>query len=227
MTSPLAPALQAVDLSRRFGRQWAVRRVSASFAPGTVTALVGDNGAGKSTLLSLLAGLLRPDEGHVTVMGVETAGFHPPELRRQIAHLGHAPFVYTDLSGRENVAFFERLYAKSAPVDLLKRVGLAEAADRPARTYSRGMLQRLALARVVLQDAPIWLLDEPTTGLDVHGLALLRELLATARAAGRTLVAITHDLDALGPIDQMLRLTRGRSEPSRAGTAPSAAGGGA
>lgn len=203
--------LRAVDLSRRFGRQWAVRHVSATFEAGTVTALVGDNGAGKSTLLSLLAGLLRPDEGHVAIMGVETAGFHAPELRRQIAHLGHAPFIYTDLSGRENIAFFERLYARRAPADLLKRVGLAEAADRPARTYSRGMLQRLALARVVLQDAPIWLLDEPTTGLDVHGLALLRELLATARSAGRTLVAITHDLEALGPIDQMLRLTRGRT----------------
>jgi heme ABC exporter ATP-binding subunit CcmA len=208
MSAPLA----AVDLSRRFGRQWAVRRVSATFEAGSVTALVGDNGAGKSTLLSLLAGLLRPDEGHVQVMGAGAAGFLPVELRRQIAHLGHLPFVYTDLTGRENVAFFERLYGCKAPRDLLERVGLADAADRPARGYSRGMVQRLALARIVLQDAPIWLLDEPTTGLDVHGLALLRDLLASARRAGRTLVAITHDLEALGPIDQMIRLIRGRSE---------------
>lgn len=208
MTTPLV----AVDLSRRFGRQWAVRRVSARFEAGTVTALLGDNGAGKSTLLSLLAGLQRPDEGHVNIMGTSAAGFLPVELRRQIAHLGHLPFVYTDLTGRENVAFFERLYDRKAPPDLLARVGLAEAADRPARGYSRGMVQRLALARIVLQDAPIWLLDEPTTGLDVHGLALLRDLLAGARKAGRTLIAITHDLEALGPIDQMLCLNRGRPQ---------------
>lgn len=212
MNAPLA----AVDVSRRFGRQWAVRKVSATFAAGTVTALVGDNGAGKSTLLSMLAGLMRPDEGHVMVMGQPVVGFLPPTLRRQIAHLGHAPFVYPDLTGRENVIFFERLYDRQAPPDLLAKVGLAEAADRPVRGYSRGMVQRLALSRVVLQDAPIWLLDEPTTGLDVHGLALLRELLGAAKAAGKTLVAITHDLDALGPIDQMIRLHRGRlpTQPS-------------
>jgi heme ABC exporter ATP-binding subunit CcmA len=194
---------------------WAVRRVTHRFEPGTLTALLGDNGAGKSTLLSLLAGLLRPDEGQVEVFGTPCVGFLPTELRRNIAYLGHQPFVYPDLTGRENIRFFEDLHSRPAIPDaasLLARLALSDAADRPVRTYSRGMVQRLALGRIVLQDAPIWLLDEPTTGLDHHGLALLRDLLAAAVAYGRTIVAVTHDLTALGPVNATLRLTRGRLE---------------
>ncbi len=214
--SDIAP-LAVVDVSRRYGRSWAVRRVSLRFEPGTATALLGDNGAGKSTLLQMCAGLLRPTEGHIEIDGAPMHGFFPADIRERVGYLGHLPFVYPDLTGRENLAFFARLFGKSAATHdtLLSSVGLAHAADRPARTYSRGMTQRLALARMVLQDAPIWLLDEPTTGLDVHGLALLRDLLADATRRGRTILAVTHDLASLGDIPRVIRLHGGRLAEDR------------
>jgi len=207
--------LAAVGLSRSFGRSWAVRRVSVELSAGTLTALTGDNGAGKSTLLALLAGLLRPSEGEVMVFGEAFNGFFPTDIRERLGFLGHLPFVYPDLSGRENLAFFRGLYgvdASRAPTDdaLLAEVGLSDAAHRLARTYSRGMTQRLALARMLLQDAPIWLLDEPSTGLDAAGQALLARVLAEARARGRCVVAVTHDLAPLGQIDREVRLRGGR-----------------
>jgi heme exporter protein A len=211
------PPLAVVDVSRRFGRSWALRRVSLTFPQGTATALLGDNGAGKSTLLQICAGLQRPTEGHVEIHGVALRGFFPAESRAEIAYLGHLPFVYPDLTGRENLAFFRRLFGvegTTTDATLLERVGLTHAADRPARTYSRGMTQRLALARMILQDAPIWLLDEPTTGLDAHGLALLRKVLADATARGRTLIAVTHDLESLGPMTRTVRLHGGRLQAS-------------
>lgn len=207
--------LAARDLSRSFGRSWAVRRVSVEMHAGTLTALTGDNGAGKSTLLGLLAGLLRPSEGQVAVFGEAFSGFFPADIRERVGFLGHLPFVYPDLSGRENLAFFRGLYrvdpAKAATDDaLLAEVGLTDASHRLARTYSRGMTQRLALARMLLQDAPIWLLDEPSTGLDAAGQALLSRVLAEAKARGRCVVAVTHDLAPLGQIDREVRLRGGR-----------------
>lgn len=207
--------LAARDLSRSFGRSWAVRRVSVEMHAGTLTALTGDNGAGKSTLLGLLAGLLRPSEGQVAVFGEPFSGFFPADIRERVGFLGHLPFVYPDLSGRENLAFFRGLYRVDpsvAPSDdaLLAEVGLTDAAHRLARTYSRGMTQRLALARMLLQDAPIWLLDEPSTGLDAAGQVLLSRVLAAARARGRCVVAVTHDLGPLGQIDREVRLRGGR-----------------
>lgn len=205
--------LAARDVSRSFGRSWALRRVTVELSASTLTALVGDNGAGKSTLLQMFAGLVRPVEGSVEVFGEQFAGFLPADIRAQMGFLGHAPFVYPDLSGRENLRFFHRLYGvPDAGGDdaLLERVGLRDARDKLVRNYSRGMTQRLALARLLLQDPPIWLLDEPSTGLDANGMALLEQLLDEARGRGRCVLAVTHDLGVLGRVDREVRLRNGR-----------------
>jgi len=209
------PVLEVVDVSRRYGRRWALRHVTLGFGPATVTAVLGDNGAGKSTLLQILAGLLRPNEGEVYAFGEAVGGLPPRDVRERVAVLMHQPGVYPDLTGRENLRFYARLHGQphdGAALDAwLGRVGLADAADRPVRTYSRGMIQRLALARIILQDAEVWLLDEPTTGLDASGVALLASVLAEARARGKTVVAVTHDLPALGAaVDRVVRLSGGR-----------------
>jgi len=211
------PALMCEDLSRRYGRRWVVRRVSARFRAGELTVVVGPNGAGKSTLLAMLAGLLRPTEGTITALGERLDGFPRESLRRRLGVLGHQPFVYPELTAAENLTFFAGLYgvrgAAGDRLALLARVGLELAADRPVRTYSRGMVQRLALARLLLQDADLWLLDEPTTGLDTAGRALAVELLAEARARGRCVVCVTHDPELLTPVtDRRLALVEGRAQ---------------
>ena len=216
MTAAPAPALVADRLSRRFGRRWAVRNVSAAFAAGELTVVVGHNGAGKSTLLAMLAGLLEPTEGAITALGMPLHGFPPRALRARFGVLGHQPFVYPELTGRENLALIAGLYRRSsaAIAPLLVRVDLDLAADRPARTYSRGMVQRLALARMLLQDADLWLLDEPTTGLDTAGRAFVLDALGAARARGRCVVCVTHDPEVLAPItDAVLALEGGRVAP--------------
>ncbi len=205
--------LEARELSRRFGRRWAVRRVSARFEAGTLSCVTGNNGAGKSTLMGMLSGALRPTDGEALAFGVDV---HAPsgrgELRRRIAWLGHRPAVYEDLSGEENLRFWAGIFGVEVdPLPLLARVGLAAAGHRPARTYSRGMMQRLALARVLAQEAELWLLDEPSTGLDRSGRALLLELLGEAKQAGRALVVVTHDPAALESLtDQTCALDKGR-----------------
>ena len=214
VSSDAAPiVLAARGVSRSYGRSWAVRRVTLELRGGTLTALVGDNGAGKSTLLQMFAGLVRPVEGTIEVFGESFQGFLPADVRARVGYLGHQPFVYPDLTGLENLAFFAKIHGvarAAAGPSLLARVGLADAADKLVRSYSRGMTQRLALARMLLQDPAIWLLDEPSTGLDKKGLELLRTLLAEARAGGRCVLAVTHDLDALGVLDREVRLQGGR-----------------
>ncbi|MCA9516433.1 MAG: ABC transporter ATP-binding protein [Myxococcales bacterium] len=202
-------------MSRRFGRRWAVRRVSFEVRRGELVLVLGHNGAGKSTLLSLMAGLIRPTEGEITVAGRPLHGFPGRVLREQLGILRHEPFVYPELTGFENLTLMARLYGRPADrarVDaVLARLDLSLAAHRAARTYSRGMVQRLALGRLMLQDAALWLLDEPTTGLDAAGRALMVSLLGEARAAGRAIACVTHDPDLLAPVaTRALTLVDGR-----------------
>jgi heme exporter protein A len=132
-----------------------------------------------------------------------------------MAVLAHQPFIYGELSGLENLRFFARLYERAHDeahlLALLDRVGLKLAARRAARTYSRGMFQRLALARILVQDADVWLLDEPTTGLDEAGRALFAEVVSEARGQGRCLVLVTHDPSLVAATtDRLYRLDNGR-----------------
>ena len=209
----LPPSLVTQDVSRRFGRIWALRHFSAEFHPGTATMVVGHNGSGKSTLLRLLAGIIRPTEGNISVLGrpLEQQGFS----RQKVAYLGHQPGVYGELTALENLQFFAGLYghviSDKKCRDILDRFALKRAQTRPVGTYSRGMTQRLALARVSVQGAAIWLLDEPMTGLDSAGRQLFMEWLKEAKEAGKTIVTITHAAELLKPsIDRVITLESGR-----------------
>lgn len=193
------PLLVARELSCRYERRWTLRRVSLSVQRGCLVALVGDNGAGKSTLLRLLAGVQRPAEGGTHIAGLAVSTPLPAPLRSSVAYLGHHVFVYADLTGLENITFFLGLYGGSAGLDqakaIIARVGLEAAGNAQVKTYSRGMVQRLALGRLLAQQADLWLLDEPTTGLDVSGIAMLRGLLRELAERGGAAIVATHDIE--------------------------------
>jgi heme exporter protein A len=161
--------------------------------------------------VSILATLVTPSSGEVRYGELGDA-----QLRRAIGVIAHESLCYGDLSGRENLRFFARLYgvagAATRADEWLVRVGLSEeAAERPARTYSRGMLQRLAVARALVHEPRLLLADEPFTGLDRSGVELLGGLLAEERARGAIVVVVTHDFDAVAElVDRVVVLGRGR-----------------
>lgn len=209
-STPLAARLRGA--TRRFGAAPVLRGVDLDVARGECVALFGANGAGKSTLLRVLAGLLRADAGSVEVLGRELPG--DAGLRRRIGYLGHDPFLYRDLDARENLAFYARLFGvrdASRADALIAAVGLERAAERRVGTYSRGMLQRLGLARALLHEPELLLLDEPLTGLDPEGAALLTRTLLDTCARGATVVMATHDVErALDSAGRAVILSRGR-----------------
>ena len=205
-------AVEARGLVRTYGRQRALAGVDVTLRAGEATALLGPNGAGKSTLVGILSTLVHPSAGEVRY-GQLRAG--EDELRGAIGVIAHESLCYGDLSGRENLDFFARLYGVANPKkrveSLLERVGLSDAAHRPLRTYSRGMVQRLTVARALVHQPELLLADEPFTGLDRAGVELLAGLLAEERARGCIMLVVTHDFEAVASlIDRVVVLTRGR-----------------
>lgn len=204
-------AIAAHALCRRFGPVTALRPLDLEVPKGTALAVLGPNGAGKSTLLHLLSGLARPSSG---TLSVGSAGASRIARRRQVGLIAHQTFLYAALSARENLLVAARLYglpdAAARAERLLAEQGLQAVANRRAGTFSRGMAQRLAIARALVHEPAILLLDEPFTGLDPRAAEALAEQLAALREAGRTLVLVTHDLwRAAGLADQALVLVRG------------------
>lgn len=196
-------ASSAWDVSMRrlwktFGPLAALRGVTLRVAPRERLAIVGPNGSGKSTLLRVLATLLRPSSGTALVGGLDVRR-DAAQVRRYIGVLTHHTFLYRDLTCRENLEFYARLYRLANPSERalwqLRLVGLEKQRDTLARDLSRGMQQRLALARAFLHDPPVLLLDEPDTGLDQRWCAFLTELLDRAALEGRTIVLTTHNLE--------------------------------
>jgi heme exporter protein A len=181
-------------LGKFFGSKLVLRGVDVAARAGEALLVVGGNGAGKTTLLKILAGLARPSAGEV-VSGVE------PE---QSAYLGHATFLYPRLSAAANLLFWGRMYGLApAPADIaaaLDRVGLGRVGAEPAGTFSRGMAQRLNLARVFLIGPRLVFLDEPGTGLDPASQGLLRREIAAFKAAGAAVVWVSHHLTADLPL---------------------------
>jgi len=205
-------AIEARGLEKRFGAVRALRGVDLDVPTGTSLAVVGPNGAGKSTLLRLLAGLARPSAGHLRV---GPPGRDRRRARAAVGYVGHATLLYPELTGRENLVFAARLHGVKEPAaraaDLVHRHGIARFADRPVRTFSRGMAQRVAIARAEVHDPPVALLDEPFAGLDPDAAAALAERLAGLHAAGRTVVLVTHDLArAAAFAERVWVLDRGR-----------------
>jgi heme exporter protein A len=206
--------LRLDGVEKTYGRHRALTGVSLEFRPGQVSVILGPNGAGKSTLLGILSTLLPPSAGSVT-WGAEHLG-RTSRLRSRIGYVGHDPGVYGDLTASENLRLFARLYGVSddtaAIQALLGRVGLGSArVEAPARTFSRGMQQRLALARALLSQPDLLLFDEPGSALDPAGAAWLTTVVSEQRAAGRIVILVTHDLDAAAAVaEHLVVLRRGR-----------------
>jgi heme exporter protein A len=225
-----APALETRGLTKRYGTLAVVDDVTIRLAPGSKTALLGANGAGKTTLLGMLSTLVHPSAGEALVGGVALAP-GAGAVRRRIGVLAHSPMLYEELNPLENLAFFARLYDVPDPgpriEDLLRRVGLWRRRREPTRVFSRGQHQRLALARALVHAPDLLLLDEPETGLDTEGVALLDELMLTA--PGLTVLAATHRMDHVDAwADGAVHLDRGRvvADTTAAGRAPAAAAAG-
>ena len=206
--------LTAEEVSRHFGRRRALSRISFQTRKGSILGLLGPNGAGKSTMLAVLATLLRPSSGAVRY-GTHTDAASGAALRSRIGILGHDLFLYPELTARENLAFFAGLYGAEVPQAAadaaLQRSGLADRADDPVASFSRGMRQRVALERALIHGPRLVLLDEPFTGLDDASTAALVARLQGLRESHAIVVLATHDLDlAEGLLDTALFLRDGR-----------------
>ena len=184
-------AVETTGLSRRYGRRWALSDVSLAVPEGSIVMLAGRNGSGKSTLLRVLATALRPDHGSARVGGHDIRS-ERDLVRRKAALLGHHSFHYEALSARENLEVAASFLGRPYREELLARVGLATRADDPVLSFSAGMRKRLALARVLLQDASVVLLDEPYGELDPPGFALLDGVIDELRARGSSVIMATH-----------------------------------
>jgi heme exporter protein A len=220
---PPEAAVELENLERRYGDRVALEGVSVRVEPGRTLTVLGANGAGKSTLLRVLATLLRPHGGMATVLGARL----PEEaiaVRGRIGYVGHEPLLYRELTGRENLRFHARLHraGHERVEELLAATGMGRRAGEPVAELSKGMCQRLAVARALLGDPPLLLLDEPRAHLDPAAAELLEPLLG--RESGRTRVIVTHDLEAgLAESDLVLGLRAGRQvvcEPAGPADAP-------
>jgi heme ABC exporter ATP-binding subunit CcmA len=191
-------ALESEDIRKTFGHFTALAGVTLSVERGEFLALFGKNGAGKTTFLKVAATLVRHTSGKLRIEGVDI-NEEPEKARRHIGFLSHNTYLYRDLNPVENLRFFARLYGLRDPEKrieaLLDRVGLQRRAADPVRGFSRGLHQRLGLARVMLHDPSLILLDEPYTGLDANAVDILNELLDEASTAGKTIILTTHDLE--------------------------------
>jgi heme exporter protein A len=206
------PAIALDGLERRYGDRTALAGVTVSVPAGATLAVFGANGAGKTTLLRVLAALLRPHAGSASVLGAALPG-EAWKTRGKVGYLGHEPLLYRDLTVRQNLLFHARLHSLApARVDeAIASVGLERRASDPLRELSRGMVQRAAVARAVLHDPAVLLLDEPRANLDPATARRLEPLIG--RESGRTRVLVSHDVEGtLAESDLAIGLRNGRQE---------------
>jgi heme ABC exporter ATP-binding subunit CcmA len=203
------PIVQLESLSKLYGSFVALRKISLEFEAGRCYVLLGENGAGKSTLLRVIAGLLKPTHGTIRVFG---AG-KPADVRDRIGYMSHAPMLYDELSAIENLRYFAGLYRERhclQPDAALRAVGLDPVLTRPTGQYSQGMRQRASLARVLLPQPDLLLLDEPFSNMDAASARQMLTLLNQQRTAGRTILLTTHQRELAEPIaDFLLTLQAG------------------
>ncbi len=209
-----APLIQVAGLIKNYGYIKALRGIDLELAPGDFLSLFGPNGAGKSTLIRLLSTQAKPTSGRVEIAGYNLAE-DTLELRHQIGVISHASYLYNSLTALENIKLYASLYGVEKPErqarKLIEQVGLADRMHHLVRTFSRGMQQRLSIARALIHQPRIIFLDEPYTGLDQHAAHLLSELLNQLNDGERTIILITHNLNrGLALANQVAILVQGR-----------------
>ena len=190
------PVITVSNLIKQFGRFAALRGVTAEFFSGRLYTILGDNGAGKTTLLRTLAGLSQPSSGEVAILGASK--FH--DICQQVGYMAHPSLLYDEMSGVENLQYFARLYGitnGTRCAEVIRSVGLDPDLVRPVGQYSQGMRQRMSLARALLNDPKILLLDEPFSNVDVHSATEMVQLLARTRDRGTTVFVVTHQASLL------------------------------
>jgi ABC-type multidrug transport system ATPase subunit len=207
---PLSASIVKISgVVKQFGRFAALRGVSAEFSAGKFYVILGDNGAGKTTLLRALAGLAQPTRGAVSILGKT-----PHEACREIGYMAHPSLLYEEMSGMENLRYFAQLYGISGDepcAQAIRSVRLDPSLTRPVGQYSQGMRQRMSLARAILQDPKILLLDEPFSNVDVHSAREMVGLLKNMRDAGKTIFVVTHQAQLLeGAADEFVWMEAGR-----------------
>lgn len=209
---PLGIRLHGV--TKAFGRQLALANVDLDVPPGSYVAVMGANGAGKTTMLKIVAGLAAPTRGSVTIAGVEMkkAG---PRLRAMVGFVSHETMLYGDLTARENLLFHAKLLALAEPREAVERIAarlsVTSFLDKPVRALSRGMRQRVTLARALLNEPTVILLDEPYTGLDEAAAATLSDLLEELSTPERVVMLTLHDVArALSGPQRLVAIASGR-----------------
>ena len=209
-TAQTNPIIAVTNLVKQFGRFAALRGVSASFEAGRLYGILGDNGAGKTTLLRILAGLVPPTRGEISILGKK----NPREVCREFGYMAHPSLLYDEMTGMENLRYFARLYgleddARCAQV--IAAVGLDPALERPVGQYSQGMRQRMSLARALLNDPKILLLDEPFSNVDIRSAREMVKLLGGMRDQGKTIFVVTHQASLLeGAADEFIWMDAGQ-----------------
>jgi len=211
------------NLVKQFGRFAALRGMDAKFDAGKLYVILGDNGAGKTTLLRTLAGLAQPTRGTVSILGKS-----PHEACREVGYMAHPSLLYDEMSGMENLRYFARLYdieGDSRCEQAIRSVRLDPKLARPVGQYSQGMRQRMSLARAILHDPKILLLDEPFSNVDVNSAREMVALLKGMRDAGKTIFVVTHQASLLeGVADEFVWMRAGRLIGRTADLSPERAG---
>ncbi|MBD3308227.1 heme ABC exporter ATP-binding protein CcmA [candidate division KSB3 bacterium] len=207
------PIIEIHHLSKHYGKTEALREVTLSVATGTFLLMFGPNGSGKTTLIRILATLSQPTSGSVRLDGLDPQT-HGDEVRQRIGVISHNSFLYPSLTAEENLQFYGKMFGlehlQARLEQLLQQVGLLSRRHDPVRTFSRGMQQRLSIARALLHNPAIVLFDEPYSGLDVAAITMLRQLLDTFHAEGRTILLTTHDYQRdTEHCDQLVILVKG------------------
>ena len=209
-TAQTNPIIAVTNLVKQFGRFAALRGVSASFEAGRLYGILGDNGAGKTTLLRILAGLVPPTRGEISILGKK----NPREVCREFGYMAHPSLLYDEMTGMENLRYFARLYGledEARCAQIIAAVGLDPALERPVGQYSQGMRQRMSLARALLNDPKILLLDEPFSNVDIRSAREMVKLLGGMRDQGKTIFVVTHQASLLeGAADEFIWMDAGQ-----------------
>jgi len=204
------PVVVVTGLIKQFGRFAALRGVTASFDAGRLYAILGDNGAGKTTLLRALAGLTSPTRGTISMLG----SVDLREVCRQVGYMAHPSLLYDELSAMENLRYFAKLYgieSEQRCAEVIRAVALDPALQRPVGQYSQGMRQRMSLARALLHDPKILLLDEPFSNVDLRSAHQMVGLLSKMRDQGKTIFVVTHQAGLLeGAADEFVWMDSGQ-----------------